>query len=199
MTRIKICGITNFEDALAAVRSGADALGFVFAKSPRRLTPEQAREIIAHLPPLVTTVGVFVDEPAENVWKVAQACRLGALQFHGQESPEYCREFDRTVIKAFRVEDSSVAAEMDRYHVDAYLLDSSEGGGTGQRFNWDLIEGVEERIILAGGLNPENVEEAIRKVRPYAVDVSSGVESFPGKKDPWKMEEFIRNVRHCER
>jgi len=199
MTRIKICGITNEEDALAAIRCGADALGFVFAKGPRQIEPERARDIIKKLPPLISTVGVFVDERQQRVREIALRCHLDALQLHGSESPAYCRGFYRKVIKAFRVQDESIAGEMARYGVDAYLLDSSTGGGTSQRFNWDLAEGLPGRIILAGGLTPENVAEAIRRVRPYAVDVSSGVELSPGRKDHRLMEEFVSNVRRGER
>lgn len=198
MTRVKICGITNPEDALVAIQFGAHALGFVFAESPRRITPGEAKAIIAQIPPLVTTVGVFVDEAPEKVWEIALECRLNALQFHGFESPEYCREFDRTVIKAFRVKDRSVEREMARFNVDGYLLDSWQGGGTGRGFDWDVIGVMKARIILAGGLTPENVSEAIQKIHPYAVDVSSGVERSPGKKDHQKMEAFIRHVRQCE-
>jgi phosphoribosylanthranilate isomerase len=198
MTRIKICGITNVDDALAAVRNGADALGFVFAESPRKVAPEEAKKIISEIPPFVTTVGVFVDEPAGRVWEIALMCRLDAFQFHGDESPEYCRGFDRSVIKGFRVKDQSIVEEVARYDVDGYLLDSSEGGGTGRRFDWNLVKGIQNRIILAGGLTPENVAEAIRRVRPYAVDVSSGVEQYPGKKAHDKIEEFVERVRHCD-
>ena len=199
MTRIKICGITNPEDALAAVQYGADALGFVFVESPRQIEPKDAKDIISKVPPFITAVGVFVDAPAEEVWEIALSCRLDTLQFHGHESPKYCRGFDKSVIKAFRVKDRSVSEEVARYNVDAYLLDSSAGGGTGQKFHWDLVKKIEGRIILAGGLTPKNVEDAIREVRPYAVDVSTGVERFPGKKDHHKIEEFIRNVRQCDR
>jgi len=199
MTRIKICGITTIEDGLAAVRCGADALGFVFAESRRQVTPERVWEIVRRLPPFVATVGVFVDEPAEWVEKIARECRLTALQFHGHESPDYCRGFDRAVIKAFGVKDGSVHEEMARYRVDACLLDSWRGGGTGRSFDWEMIGNAGERIILAGGLTPKNVVEAIRMIRPYAVDVSSGVEASPGVKDHTKMEAFVRHVRHCER
>lgn len=198
MTRVKICGITNVDDALAAVQCGADALGFVFAESPRRIAPGEARKIISEIPPFVAAVGVFVDEPADQVWETALICRLDAFQFHGHESPGYCRSFDRKVIKAFRVKDRSVADEVAHYTVDAYLLDSSSGGGTGRSFKWDLARGIENRVILAGGLTPENVGEAIRAVRPYAVDVSSGVECFSGKKDHHKIKKFIRYVRQCD-
>jgi phosphoribosylanthranilate isomerase len=199
MTRVKICGITDLEDALAAVQCGADALGFVFAKSPRKIAPEKAREIVKQLPPFVTTVGVFMDEPTKRVKEIALFCHLQALQFHGDESPEYCRGFCQKVIKAFQVRDGSIAQLTSLYDVHAYLLDSWVGGGSGQGFNWDLARGVHGRIILAGGLTPENVSAAITTVRPYAVDVSSGVERSPGKKDLHRMKEFIANVRQCDR
>ena len=199
MTRVKFCGITCVDDALAAVGFGADALGFVFAESPRKIDPQRAREIIRRLPPFITTVGVFVDEPAELVQEMALLCRLDALQFHGHEPPEYCRCFDRKIIKAFRMGERTVLQEIARYtDVDAFLLDSSAGGGTGQRFNWDLARGISGRIILAGGLTPENVREAIARIRPYAIDVSTGVEKCPGRKDPRLMREFITSVRQCD-
>ncbi len=199
MTRVKFCGITCLDDALAAVRHGADALGFVFAQSPRKIDPQRAREIIRRLPPFIITVGVFVDAPAECVQETALLCRLDAVQFHGRESPEYCRCFDRKVIKAFRMGERADLQEIARYaDVDAFLLDSSAGGGKGQRFNWDLARGIGGRIILAGGLTPENVGQAIARIRPYAVDVSTGVEKCPGRKDPSRMKEFIARVRQCD-
>jgi phosphoribosylanthranilate isomerase len=199
MTRVKICGITTAADALAAVEYGTNALGFVFAKSPRRITTERARQIVENTPPFVAAVGVFVDEPAERVMEIALLCRLDTLQFHGRESPEYCHGFDRKVIKAFRVQDGSSVAQMADYDVDAYLLDSPAGGGSGKKFEWNLIKGIKGRIILAGGLTPGNVREAIMKVRPYGVDVSTGVERSPGRKDHRRMQEFIKNVRQCDR
>jgi phosphoribosylanthranilate isomerase len=201
MTRVKICGITNLEDARAAVEFGADALGFVFAESPRRINPESAAEIIRSLPPFLTCVGLFVDEAPDLVGKVARECRLNALQFHGEESPEYCQQFTLRKIKAFRIRDENSLKVLSPYQVDAYLLDAwVEGiaGGTGERFNWDLAARAKESggtIILAGGLRPDNVAEAIGKVQPYGVDVSTGVESKPGKKDHKKMKEFINMVR----
>jgi phosphoribosylanthranilate isomerase len=198
-TRIKICGITNRTDALAAVDCGTDALGFVFAESSRRIAPETARDIIHGLPPLVTTVGVFVDQAQEEVKEIALFCHLDALQLHGHESPAYCRGFYRKVIKAFGVQDASISRQLARYEVSAYLLDSSAGGGSGRRFDWTLARDLPGRIILAGGLDPANVAEAIRIVRPYGVDVSSGVERSPGKKDHRLMKEFVTHVRRCER
>ena len=197
-TRVKICGITSRKDALAAVECGADALGFVFAPSPRQITADQAGEIIAALPPLVMSVGVFVDAPEHQVREIAQRCRLDVLQFHGDESPAYCHDFDRRVIKAFRVRDESVADQAAGYDVDARLFDASTGGGTGRTFDWDLIREIGGYIILAGGLTPENVIEAIRRVRPYAIDVSSGVEDEPGRKNRRLMEAFIRQVRRAD-
>jgi len=187
-TKVKICGITNLEDARAAVEFGADALGFVFAESPRRVNPGSAAEIIRSLPPFLTCVGLFVDEVPELVGKVSRECRLNVLQFHGEESPEYCRQFTLRKIKAFRIRDENSLKVISPYQVDAYLLDAYvEGmaGGTGERFNWDLAARAKESgrtIILAGGLRPDNVAEAIGKVRPYGVDVSTGVESKPGKR-----------------
>ncbi len=204
MTRIKICGITNLEDALAAVESGADALGFVFAESPRRISPENAARIIRSLPPFLTCVGIFVDESVETVRKIARECQLNVLQFHGNESPDYCRKFMIKIIKAFRVGDEHSLKSMHHYQVDAYLLDTyrqGTPGGTGQSFNWDLALRAKEfgpPVILAGGLTPANVVEAIGKVNPYGIDVSTGIEAEPGKKDHRMMKEFIKVVRSSE-
>lgn len=201
MVRVKICGLTNLEDALAAVELGADALGFVFTKSPRRISPKSAAAIIRSLPPFLTCVGLFVEESPEVVREAIKECGLGALQFHGDESPDYCRQFRMKAIKAFRLRDENSLATIPRYRVDAYLLDTYiEGipGGTGQSFNWDLALRAREfgrPIILAGGLNPDNVAEAIGRAKPYGVDVSTGVEAEPGKKDHKKMKEFIKIVR----
>lgn len=201
MTRVKICGLTNLEDALAAVELGANALGFVFAKSPRRISPESAAKIVRSLPPILTCVGLFVDESPETVRKTAEECQLSALQFHGNESPDYCRQFMIKAIKAFRLRDENSLKAIPHYQVDAYLLDTYvEGtpGGTGESFNWDLALQAKKfarPIILAGGLTPDNVAEAIRKVRPYGVDVSTGIEAEPGRKDYKKVKEFIKIVR----
>ncbi|MCD5390881.1 phosphoribosylanthranilate isomerase [candidate division NPL-UPA2 bacterium] len=212
MTRIKICGITNLEDALRAVELRADAIGFVFAESPRRIDSQEAARIIRSLPPFVTVVGLFVDEGAEKVREIMEYCRLDALQFHGNESPEYCKQFSRPVrgkslsgfirtIKAFRIKDEETLKSIPAYQVDAYLLDAyveGAAGGTGKSFNWDLAveaKKIGRPIILAGGLGPDNVAEAIRKVRPYGVDVSSQIERTPGKKDHEKMRAFMKAVR----
>ncbi len=204
MTRIKICGITNLEDASRAGELGVDALGFVFAQSPRMIEGEEAKEICRTIPPFISKVGVFVDEDKEVVRKILHLSGLDTLQFHGEESPEYCREF-RTqgvkIIKAFPVKDRESLRGISRYEVDAYLLDTYLGGargGTGKTFNWDLALEAKKSgkpIILSGGLDPDNVAEAIRKVRPYAVDVASGVEKEPGRKDYRKMEKFVKEAR----
>lgn len=197
MVRVKICGITNLEDALMAVEAGADALGFVFFQgSPRYISPEQAAAIIRLLPPFVQMVGLFVNEEAATVNSVADRCGLDLVQLHGEESPGYCRNVKRRIIKAFRVKDESSLAEMANYPVAACLLDAwspNAHGGTGKTFNWEIAAKAAESqtIILAGGLTPDNVAGAIAAVRPYAVDISSGVESAPGKKDAGKVLSFI--------
>ncbi|GAW90990.1 phosphoribosylanthranilate isomerase [Calderihabitans maritimus] len=200
--RVKICGITEWEEARVALDQGAHALGFVFAPSRRYINPEKAREIICRLPPFVTRVGVFVNEKRYAVQEIATFCRLDVLQFHGEESPEYCRGYSQQVIKAFSVKDRSVLEDMSRYQVDAYLLDAyvpGKRGGTGQTFDWEIAAEARKLgrpIILAGGLNPDNVGEAIARVKPYAVDVSSGVET-DGKKDARKIAEFMAAVRRA--
>jgi phosphoribosylanthranilate isomerase len=197
MVRVKICGITNLEDALMAVEAGADALGFVFFRgSPRFISPEQAAAIIRRLPPFVQMVGLFVNEDLATVNKVVGQSGLDLVQLHGEESPDYCTGVKRRIIKAFRVKDASTLDDMTNYHVAACLLDAwspAAHGGTGTTFNWDIAAraAASHRIILAGGLTPDNVAEAIATVNPYAVDVSSGVESAPGKKDATLIRAFI--------
>jgi phosphoribosylanthranilate isomerase len=204
MIRIKVCGITNIEDALAAQALGADAIGMVFAESPRRVEKEQAREIVQALPPFVHLIGVFVDEEKSVIEDIADFCRLTVLQFHGSESPEYCAGFGRLVIKAFRISQREDIERLKPYQgkVSAFLLDTYHpvfAGGTGQAFDWDMAKeaGKIGPIILAGGLNPDNIEAAIRAVKPYAVDVSSGVEMTPGKKDHDKMRLFIERAQQA--
>ncbi len=201
MTLIKICGITNKEDALWAADLKVDALGFIFAESPRRVGLEVVCEIVKFLPPFVSTVGVFVDEDKEKVKEIADLCSLTTLQFHGEESPAYCQGFRQKVIKSFRVKDERVLEKAVSYKVDAYLLDTylrGRPGGTGKTFNWEIAGRVKEigvPLILSGGLNPDNVARAISEVRPYAVDVGSGVESKEGKKDYGKLERLVKMVR----
>ena len=202
MVKVKICGITNMEDAKIAVKLGADALGFVFASSPRRISEDRAYEIIRELPPFTLSVGVFVNDQLTRVNQIIKKCNLNIVQFHGDESPDYCGHFEgMKVIKAFRVRNSDSLRVLSNYRVDGFLLDTYiEGkmGGTGVSFDWDLVrllKDFREPIILSGGLSPDNVAEAVKMVKPYAVDVSTGVESTPGKKDPQLVKEFIRRAK----
>jgi len=203
--KVKVCGITNAEDALAAVEAGADALGFIFyEKSPRYVVPAVAANIIAELPPLVTPVGVFVNEGLATVRSIMETCRLAMVQLHGDENVSYCRELARPAMKALRLKDRGSLLALAEYQgrggVRGFVLDTFSElayGGTGQITDWGLAADVAKStpILLAGGLTPENVTEAIRIVRPYGVDVSSGVESAPGKKDHAKMRAFVDAVR----
>ncbi len=203
MVRVKICGITNVEDAQYAAAQGADALGFVFYKgSPRYIDPVKAGEIIESLPPFVTTVGLFVDAHEAEVRDAVFKSRVGILQFHGSETPAYCGSFGMGYIKAFRVKDRESLTSMGEYGAAAYLLDAysqSGFGGTGEAFNWGEAVYAKRsgRIILAGGLTPDNVAEAVARVSPYAVDVSSGVEAEKGKKDFGAVSRFIANAKGC--
>ena len=204
MTKIKICGITNIEDALAAAEYGADALGFIFyPKSPRAVSKESARSIISELPPFISTVGVFVNENSEHINDVVSYTGINTVQLHGTEPPEKCTSYNK-VIKAFGIKQLSDIGQLEQYNmVSAFLLDTyapDSHGGTGQIFNWEIaVEAKKDgRIILAGGLDPENIGDAIRTVRPYGVDVSSGVEGpVKGKKDLNKLRSFIYNAAHA--
>lgn len=198
-TRIKICGITSLDDALAACRLGADALGFVLAPSPRRVSPEQARAIIAALPPLVNTVGVFVDIPLWEAQELRAYCGLDWLQLHGEEDQGYAAALGPRVIKALRVSRER-PPDPAAYPGYALLLDTyhhSAVGGTGESFDWSLAQDIARKrpIILAGGLTPDNVSRAIKQVQPFAVDVSSGVEKQKGVKDHERIASFIAQVR----
>lgn len=200
MVRVKVCGITNLEDALAALKWGADALGFVFARSPRQMTRQQVADIVAGLPPFVCKTGVFVDSDLEEVKEIMRVCSLDVAQLHGLESPDYCQALFPRVIKSFRVKDASVLKLMPRYKAGAYLLDSYDAtlkGGTGHSFDWRIAKQAVRYgpVILSGGLSPTNVCQAITQVQPYAVDVSSGVESKPGKKDHDKLKAFLEVVK----
>jgi phosphoribosylanthranilate isomerase len=201
--KVKICGITERDDALHAAACGADALGFVFyAASPRRVTPAQARAIIADLPPFVTRVGLFVNEDPGRIREIAGQCGLDALQLHGDELPQDCRLPPYRVIKGSRPRRPEELEPLAEYPVSALLIDAAvpgQFGGTGQRADWELARRLTERqrVILAGGLSPENVADAVRQVRPYGVDVSSGVESAPGKKDPERVARFIRTAKEA--
>jgi len=203
MVRVKICGITNLEDALMAAELGADALGFIFhPRSPRYVAPDAARQIIAGLPPFVLTVGVFVDEEAQTVRDLAARVGLDWVQLHGQESPEYCRSLGRRVIKGFRIQDEKSFKSLAAYQgaAQAFLLDTykkGQVGGTGATFDWRLAREAKKYgpVILAGGLTPENAARAIEVAQPAAVDVATGVEATPGKKDPEKLRAFFAAVK----
>ena len=197
MIKVKICGITNKEDALYAVECGADALGFIFyEKSPRYIEPDNAKTIIAALPPFVTTVGVFVNKDFNDIRDITLLTGVTVVQLHGDESPSYCNLVEGKLIKAIRVKNDSSIEGLKKYDVDTFLLDSFDKnsfGGSGLTFDWKLAEKAKQygKIILAGGLTPDNVEEAVKKVLPYGVDVSSGVEKKPGIKNQNKVKEFI--------
>jgi len=193
MVRVKICGITNIEDALCAVNCGADALGFVFADSPRKIDPLTAKNIISRIPPWVSTVGVFLNEEVGNLMVIADRCRLDYVQLHGEESPEYCKNIPIKVIKTVKQD----IAKIPSYRVSGILIDTYDpykAGGTGKVSDWNIAVDAKKYdipLILAGGLTPENVAEAVGQVSPYGVDVSSGVENEPGKKDWEKVKKFI--------
>jgi phosphoribosylanthranilate isomerase len=201
--RVKICGITNLEDARHASTCGADALGFVFYPgSPRFINPDLARRIIAELPPLVTTVGLFVNEPPTRIREMVEFCGLNTVQLHGDEEPNQCNYPPCRVIKALRLKEKMEKSVFASYHVSALLLDAyvpDRFGGTGQCCDWQQAAAIAalQRVILAGGLNPENVADAVRQVQPYGVDVSSGVEKVPGQKDPEKVARFIRMAKEA--
>lgn len=200
---VKICGITDYEDASMAVELGAGALGFIFASSPRQITPQKARNIISAIPPFVKTVGVFVDEDPVVISKVKHYCGLDLVQLHGDESPDLCCELMPYTIKALRIKDESCLRTSQIYHgkVRALLLDTyskDKAGGTGKTFDWQLAIKIKKLgipIILAGGLGPSNIGSAISTVRPYAVDVNSGVEDRPGKKSHTLMKDLMEKVR----
>ncbi len=201
-TKIKICGITNMEDAMLACEWGADALGFIFyRKSKRYIAPEIARSVISSLPPFITTVGVFVNHSLEEIIAIKDKTAINMVQLHGDETPEFCSLVPLKVIKAIRVKDNLDVDKVAQYPVQAILFDTysdAEYGGTGKSFNWEILQNISNlsNIILSGGLSPENVAQAISTVKPYAVDVSSGVEESPGKKDHMKLKKFIEAVKN---
>lgn len=201
-TIVKICGITNIADGLAAAEAGADAVGLMFHdQSPRHISLPTAAAITRELPPFIIKVGVFVNAPEDAVLRAISACGLNIAQFHGEETPEFCALFPIMTIKAFRIRDAASLQDMQNYATDAWLLDAfvpGKLGGTGAQFNLDLaIEAAQlgRPIFLAGGLTPENVGEAVHRVQPYGVDVSSGVESSPGKKDHAKIRAFVKAAK----
>jgi phosphoribosylanthranilate isomerase len=204
MVKVKMCGITNLEDARKAVFYGATAVGFIFhKKSPRYVSPSRAKRLIDELPPFVEPVGVFVDLSERAIHDICRFTGLKTVQLHGKEEPGFCARLKKnyTVIKSFRVNDDFRLGSVQKYKVDAYLFDAfvdGVEGGTGQTFNWRLLEGVkfDRPVILSGGLNATNVTEGISLVKPYAVDVSSSLESAPGIKDPRKIREFMAAAGH---
>jgi phosphoribosylanthranilate isomerase len=204
-TRVKICGITSVADGLMAAEAGADLIGLMFYEgSPRHITLPTAAEIARALPPYVLRAGVFVNPDEELVVRAIAECNLNLLQFHGDEPSDFCRQFGLMSLKAVRVRDAASIEQLAQYETDAFLLDahSKSGlGGTGEKFNWDLALEAQKfgkPIFLAGGLTSENVAEAVRRVRPFGVDVSSGVESAPGKKDAEKVWAFIKAAKSVE-
>jgi phosphoribosylanthranilate isomerase len=200
--KVKICGITNVDDGLAAAEAGADVLGFVFYdQSPRRIALPAAAGLIGQLPPFVLKAGVFVNAPEDVVLRAIAECGLNLLQFHGDEPPAYCLQFGLMSMKAFRIRGAASLQALPNYPTDAWLLDAycpGKPGGTGETFNWDLARearGYGRPVFLAGGLTPENVAEAVRRAQPYGVDVSSGVEAAPGRKDHAKIRAFIHAAK----
>lgn len=206
MIWIKICGITNFADAQAAASLGADALGFIFAKSPRWVQPEKVREIVLSLPPETEKIGVFMDEKPEKAREIAEFCGLTGLQFHGNESPEYCKKFkDYQVIKAFRVNSEKgwdkIFPYVQNNAIDRILLDTyvkGVPGGTGKTFPWKMVASRNWKdipVIVAGGINPLNVTSCLQEANPFGIDIGSGVEREPGKKDHSMLKELFEKVR----
>jgi len=201
LVRVKICGITNCEDALGVCEAGADAVGFIFWQGSKRyVDPEEAGRIVKALPPFVTTVGVFVNAGHDRLAEIVNMVGLDVVQLHGDESPDFCAAVERPVIKAFRVAGDEVVSELSRYNVSACLLDTYRKGvpgGTGETFEWEIAKAAARhgRVILAGGLTPENVGDAVCQVVPYGVDVSGGVEQSRGKKDMAMVRRFIESAR----
>jgi phosphoribosylanthranilate isomerase len=201
--KVKICGITDYQDASMAVELGADALGFIFAHSPRQVTPQKARDIISAIPPFVKTVGIFVNQDPIEINKIMRFCGLDLVQLHGDESPDFCDELMPRTIKALRIKDKASlrTARAYRDKVRALLLDTysrDKAGGTGETFDWQLAIKIKKLgipIILAGGLGPSNIDGAISTVRPYAVDVNSGVEKRPGKKSHALIKDLMGKVK----
>jgi len=202
IVKVKICGITNYEDAVAAVDMGADLLGFNFyPKSPRFIAPEKAVQIINKLPAFIDLVGVFVNASIDQIHETKDLCQLDWVQLHGDESPEFCKEFrshNVKIMKALRVKDQADIEKADSYFTDAVLLDAFDPekyGGTGLSFDWNIIGHIGKRVFLAGGINPDNAADAVR-LGVYGIDVCSGIEAEPGKKDHKKMKKLFDNIRH---
>jgi phosphoribosylanthranilate isomerase len=203
MVKVKICGITNLEDAIASVGAGCDALGFIFyKKSPRYIMPQQAKKIVRLLPSRITKIGIFVNAKEKTIDNIAKMCKLDILQFHGDESVEFCKKLKGyKIIKAVRIKDKNSLNGLYKYPVWGFMFDSYKKnlfGGTGNKFDWKIIKNIKlkkRNIFLSGGLDAKNVKEAIRLIKPDWVDVSSAVETRPGKKDYKKVKKFIETVR----
>jgi phosphoribosylanthranilate isomerase len=202
IVKIKICGITNYEDATAAIEMGADMLGFNFyPKSPRFVTSQQASEIINKLPGFIDTVGVFVNASIDQISETTKLCQLDWVQLHGDEDPDFCRELlshNVKTMKAIRVKNQKDIEKAESYFTDAILLDAFDPdkyGGTGLTFDWNVIGHIGKRIFLAGGINPDNAADAV-KLGVYGIDVCSGIEARPGKKDHQKLKKLFQNIRH---
>lgn len=207
-TRIKICGITRLEDARVASNLGVDALGFIFyQKSPRYIQPEMARNIITSLPPFVNRVGVFVNESPETILQIAQSTGIDTVQLHGSESPDLCSSISTLlpVIKAFSIQSVNDLSQLKNFNVQGLLLDTWSGqmlGGSGKTFDWNIARKATEmyeNIILAGGLGPSNLEDALNLVQPYAVDINSGIEIMPGVKNPHKIRDVVKIIRNWKK
>jgi phosphoribosylanthranilate isomerase len=202
--KVKVCGITSYEDAVLALEQGVDALGFNFYRpSPRYIDPAKVREIIRRLPPLWVSVGLFVNAAIDELREVSRVAGVQVLQLHGDETPDYCRRVSEwPLLKAIRIGAEPVREDLRQYPVQAFVLDVKDDslfGGTGKSFNWRFAEGIDHPVVLAGGLRPDNVREAILTVNPYGVDVCSGVESSPGKKAPGLLAQFMNEVRNVGR
>jgi len=202
IVKVKICGITNYEDALAAMNMGADLIGFNFyEKSPRYISPEKAAAIINKLPAFIEVAGVFVNTPFEQIKEIMDTCQLNWVQLHGDESPEFCESFlslSAKTMKALRIKNKNDIERADQYYTDAILLDAFEKGkygGTGKTFDWNIVGHIGKRVFFAGGINPENATQAIAP-GVYGIDVCSGIESEPGKKDHEKMQKLFDNIHH---
>jgi phosphoribosylanthranilate isomerase len=203
MTKIKICGITNISDALKCVEAGADALGLVFASSPRQVSLQIAQKICRELPDSVSKIGVFVNENRSTLLKIASLCQLDYVQLHGQEDLAYLQELKFPFLKVFKVKDESVLSEIESFKLNRFMLDTylnGSAGGGGRSFDWNVAQEAKRfgQFFLSGGLTPENVRAALDKVKPYGVDVSTGVENSPGKKDLEKVKRFIQEVRRWD-
>lgn len=200
MTRIKICGITHLKDALLAADLGADALGFIFAPSPRHILPEKAREIISELPPFIHKVGVFKNKEVRLVKEIMNDCLLDFVQFHGEEDRSYLEEFGQRAIKVFEINRRNVLNKIKKFSLPFFMLDIPKGSGKEISLDWKQAQEAKKlgKLILAGGLTPENIETVLKNIRPFGVDVCRGVEKEDGVKSPKKLEEFILKVRRWD-